>query len=80
MQIYIESNDVYNFDKQKMFRPKYIVRNTRSSQKYRMHDEKSMGRGGSLLAKKKSDKNLFIISFQQRGKSYKLTHFLLYDC
>lgn len=32
---------------------KYIAKNTRSSQKYRRHNENIIGKGSSLLAKNK---------------------------
>lgn len=48
VQIYIRNNLIYRFDKKKTFRPKYIARNTRLSQKHKKHNENSMGRGGSL--------------------------------
>ena len=51
MQIYMESNLVYSFDRRWMFRPGYIARNIKLSQKHKRHDENSMDRGDSLLIK-----------------------------
>ncbi len=42
-----------------------MARNTRSSQKYRGHDENSMGGGGSLSAKSKWDWNPLIVPLWQ---------------
>lgn len=38
---------MYSFDIQRIFRPRYIAKNTRSSQRYRKYDENNMGRRGS---------------------------------
>ena len=79
MQIYMKSNLVYDFDRRWTFKIGFMIRTTRSSQEYKQYDENNIGGGGILLAKDKWDKNLLVISFRQRGKAYKSTHFLLYD-
>lgn len=47
------SNLVYGFDKECTFRPKYMIRNTRSSQRYKRNNENSMSKGDTLLSKNK---------------------------
>ena len=73
----MESNLIYCFDRQWMFRFGYMAKNTRLSYGYIGHDENSMGERDSSLAKSKWEKNLLIIIFWQRGKIYESTHFLL---
>lgn len=72
-------NYVYGFDMQRIFKPGYIAKNTRSSRSYRKYDENSMGKRGSCLVKGKWDKNLLVVSIWYGGKVCESTYFLLCD-
>lgn len=80
MQVYIESNLIYNFDRQKTFRAGYMARNSRSSQEHRGHDENGIGQGSLLSAKSKWDKNHQIVFLWPRGQTRESTYFLSYNC
>lgn len=47
------SNLMYGYDKQKIFKPKYMAKNIRSSQRQKRHDENNVGGQGLLAAKDK---------------------------
>lgn len=69
MQIYIENNLIYSFDRQKTLMARYLIGNTRSSQKHRRYDENNIEQDSLLLTKSKFDKIFFIVSFQQKDKA-----------
>lgn len=57
----MKSNFIYGFDRQRVFRARYIAGNNRSSQEYKKYDEINMGYGNTLLAKSKWNQfNLFV--------------------
>lgn len=62
-----------------MFRPEYMTKNTRSSQRYKKHEKNSMSKRDSLLVRGKWDKNLLFVPLRQRSKACQSIHFLLYD-
>ncbi len=72
----MESNLIYDFDKQKIFKAKYMTGDSRSSQEYRRHDEKSMVQGGLSSTKDKWDKYLCLVPFQQGGQICESIHFM----
>lgn len=45
------SNFINDFDRQKTFKVGYITKNSKSSKKYKSHDEKYIGLKNLLLAK-----------------------------
>lgn len=49
----MRSNFIYDFNKQKKFKPGYIADNSRLNQEYRKHNKRSMGQKSLLLAKSK---------------------------
>ena len=51
MQIYIGSSLIYDFNRQRTFRVKYIARNSRTNQKHRRHDKRSMSQENLLITK-----------------------------
>lgn len=51
----IKNNIIYNFDRKKIFRVKYITKNSRSSQGHKQSDKISMNYKNILLAKNKLD-------------------------
>ena len=56
-----------------------MSRNIKLSQGYKGYNENNRGKTGILLAKGKWDKNLLVVFFWQRVKTYEFTHFFLYD-
>ncbi len=62
-----------------MFRPGFMVKNTRLSLEHRGNDKNSIGRRDISSAKGKWDNNLLVVPFRQGGKAYESTYFLLYD-
>lgn len=79
MPIYIRNNLIYNFNRQGRFKPRYMSKNTRSSQRYKRYDKNSISRRGLSLVKDKWDKNLLVVFLLLRGKVYESIYFLLYD-
>ena len=53
MKIYMKSNLVYVFNRQKIFKLGYIAKNTRSSQEHKRYYENNMDEKSLLLAKGK---------------------------
>lgn len=49
----MRKNFVYTFDKQRMFRPGYMAKNTGSSRVHKKYYENNMNKEGSLLVKGK---------------------------
>lgn len=49
----MKSNFIYGFDRERVFKTRYIAGNNRSSQEYKKYDEMNMGYGNTLLAKSK---------------------------
>ena len=59
-----------------MFRAGYMAGNNKLNQRYKRHDEKNMGYGGSLLAKNKWNSFYCIVFFQQKSQAYESTYIL----
>lgn len=51
MRVYIKSNYRYFFDKEKIFRARYIAKNKKSSQEYRENHMKNIEQRDLLLKK-----------------------------
>lgn len=58
MQIYMKNNLIYDFDRKKMFKARYIAKNNRLSQKYRGYDKKNMGLKSIIIDKKQVSEKL----------------------
>ena len=71
---------MYGFNRQKMFKAGYMVRNNRSSQKHRRYNKRNMDQKGLLLVKNKFDKNHCVVSLRPRSQTYDSIHFLSYNC
>lgn len=67
------------FDKQKIFRARYMVGNSRSSWEYRRHNKKNMGQENLLMVKNKWDKNYCIVFLWSWNQICESPHFLSYD-
>lgn len=52
-QVLIKNNFIYGFDRQRVFRARYIAGNNRLSQEHKEYDEMNMGYKNTLLAKSK---------------------------
>lgn len=72
MRIYIENNLIYGFNRQKTFKPKYMIKNIRLSPRHKAYNENSMGGEGLLLAKGKWNKNLLVVFFGKEAKHISL--------
>lgn len=79
MRIYIESNLMYGFDRQRIFKAGYIVKNIRSSQEYKRYGKSNIGQEGLLSMKSKWDKNYCIVPFRPGSQACECTHFLSYN-
>lgn len=75
-QVYIESNYIYGFDRQKTFRAGYMTGNRQSNRGHRRYDGKNIGYRSSLLAKGKWNRFYRVVSLWQGGQAFKSTHFL----
>lgn len=64
-QVSIESNYIYGFDRQRMFKSGYIARSKGISQGHGRYDVKNIGYKGSLLAKDKWNQFHCIVFFWQ---------------
>lgn len=61
-QVYIQNNDIYCFDRQKIFKARYLAKNNILSQKYKRYDKKNMGYKSLLLLKSNWNPFYYVIS------------------
>lgn len=57
MQVYMRSNFIYSFDREKTLSTRYMAGNSKLSQEHRKHNEKDISQKCLFLEKKKEGKN-----------------------
>lgn len=60
----MRSNFIYGFDRQRMFKARYMAGNNKLSQEHKRYNKKNMGQESLLLTKSKWVKNHHVVLFR----------------